>query len=89
MNRLIAAVFVVLAAATCAQAKTYEEMFGRVPVRSDPAKQAVLKSMNFGQGAIEIEQAHAKLQVPAGFYYLDSTDTIKLGPVDKVDSQII
>lgn len=57
-----------------AGARPYQEMF---PDRSDfsDAEKPLLEKLDFQQGAIKLPEAKATLNVPQGFYYLNSADT--------------
>ncbi|PDS86081.1 DUF2167 domain-containing protein [Rhizobium leguminosarum bv. viciae] len=60
-----------------ADARPYQEMF---PDRSDfsEAEKPLLEKLDFQQGAIKLPEAKATLNVPQGFYYLNSADTKKV-----------
>lgn len=72
------AVLMLAACATLAEAKTYKEMFGTEPQSEIPGAAATVGSMDFKQGDIKLPGAHATLHVPAGYYYLDNSDTRKV-----------
>jgi uncharacterized membrane-anchored protein len=75
MRKLAVGLLFLASLPALAEAKTYEEMFGNPP----PEKlKGVLGSINFRQEALPLPGAHAQLQVPNGFYYLDSNDTTKV-----------
>ena len=75
-NHLAIVVLAALAAATQADAKSFHDMFGAEP--PDGAAGAVLKQLDFQQGAIKLPAANATLNVSDEFYYLNPDDTRKV-----------
>jgi uncharacterized membrane-anchored protein len=75
MRRVVIGLVICFLAPALAEAKTYEDMFGRAP--PDRYKGA-LESINFRLEALPLPGAHAALKVPGGFYYLDSGDAEKV-----------
>lgn len=55
-------------------AKTYQDLFGATPPASLGAKGTTLMAMDFKQGEVSLPTAHAKLQIPADYYFLNETD---------------
>ena len=77
MKIATAAVAVFAAWATLAEAKTYKEMFGAEPP-NPPATNSIVGTMDFKQGTIPLPGAGATLDVPQGYYFLDTKDAAKL-----------
>lgn len=75
-NHLAIAFLAALAAATQADAKSFHDMFGAEP--PEGAEGAILKSLDFQQGAIKLSTASATLNVSDQFYYLSPQDTKKV-----------
>ncbi|WHO71677.1 DUF2167 domain-containing protein [Rhizobium sp. BT03] len=74
MRRYFAAAILFALFTGQAGARPYQEMF---PDRSDfsDAEKPLLEKLDFQQGAIKLPEAKATLNVPQGFYYLNSADT--------------
>lgn len=77
MNKIILALSVLIASSTVAEAKTYREMFGGEP-NLPPELSAIIGSLDFKQGKVALPSAHAQLDIPADFYFLDPADTKKV-----------
>ncbi|PDS78224.1 DUF2167 domain-containing protein [Rhizobium sp. L43] len=77
MKRYFAAAMLFALFTAHADARPYQEMF---PDRSDfsDAEKPLLEKLDFQQGTIKLPDAKATLNVPAGFYYLNSADTKKV-----------
>ncbi|WP_184344302.1 MULTISPECIES: DUF2167 domain-containing protein [Rhizobium] len=77
MRRYFAAAILFALFTGQAGARPYQEMF---PDRSDfsEAEKPLLQKLDFQQGAIKLPEAKATLNVPQGFYYLNSADTKKV-----------
>jgi len=76
--KIATATAVILAAwTTLAEAKTYKEMFGAEPP-AQPSATSVVGTMDFKQGKIALPGAGATLDVPQGYYFLDTRDTTKV-----------
>ncbi|OEC94951.1 MULTISPECIES: DUF2167 domain-containing protein [unclassified Rhizobium] len=77
MKNHIAIVFLAaLTIATQTNAKSFHDMFGVEPPVGDEG--AVLKTLDFQQGAIKIPTANATLTVSDQFYYLNPQDSKKV-----------
>ncbi|MDK4714753.1 DUF2167 domain-containing protein [Rhizobium sp. CNPSo 4039] len=77
MKNHIAIVFLAaLTIATQTNAKSFHDMFGVEPPAGDEG--AVLKTLDFQQGAIKIPTANATLNVSDQFYYLNPQDSKKV-----------
>ena len=73
MKRYYAATLLFALFAGQAEARPYQEMF---PGRAfSDAEKPLLQKLDFQQGAIKLPAAKATLNMPEGFYYLNSADT--------------
>ncbi len=75
-NRLAIVFLAALAVATQVSAKSFHDMFGAEPPADEEG--AVLKTLDFQQGAIKIPAANATLNVSDQFYYLNPEDSKKV-----------
>ena len=76
MKKYLAIAFLVALAATQANAKSFHDMFGADVPEGEYG--AVLKTLDFQQGAIKLAGASATLNVSDQFYYLNPQDTRKV-----------
>lgn len=76
-KRYFISAVLLLLSCTLAEARTYREIFG-----SDsqlPAElKMVVESLDYKQGIVDLPLAHAKLNVPAEFYFLGQADTARV-----------
>jgi uncharacterized membrane-anchored protein len=74
MLRYVLPVTCLLLTPAAGEAKTYEEMFGTKPTSPVIGGVAALNAMDFKEGAVALTEAHARLDIPAGYYFLDRVD---------------
>ncbi|NOR61270.1 MAG: hypothetical protein GQ535_02100 [Rhodobacteraceae bacterium] len=61
-----------------ASALTYDEAFPNAQPYADPSVMAFLRSLDYKRGKISIPGGQVELNIPDGYYYLDSADADKV-----------
>jgi uncharacterized membrane-anchored protein len=74
MRSYFAAAFLVVFSLSGAEARTFKEMFGEVPIE-DAQLKAKLEGINYQQGDIRLPVAGLTIHTGKEFYYLDAKDT--------------
>jgi len=73
-RQFLLAIGVCIAVSATAHAKTFSEMFGKDSHYEDKNIQAIVETLDYKQGRIRLPSVNATLDVPEGFYFLDSKD---------------
>lgn len=76
-NTVMAALFLLLANSTGAEAKTFQEMFPDVSFRNENA-QRLADGFNYKQGTVSLPSIGVNLNVPVEFYFFDRQDSKRL-----------
>jgi uncharacterized membrane-anchored protein len=73
LSRFVVATIFLAAGAAAGQAKTYKELFADRVYRSAET-QSFLESLDYQQGAVALEAANVRLNVPGTFYFLNAAN---------------
>lgn len=76
-KKYIVSVALLLLSCTFAEAKTYSEIFGSEAELPAELK-TLVESLDYKQGIVDLPLAHAKLNVPPEFYFLDQADAARV-----------